>query len=78
MRKTLMNNQRKIFLEVHINLGQQYSCLCEGCLWKFRFEDSIDCFDSYIVISKNDLEGQQSYNVQDDQILAVGLPGRRC
>ena len=32
---------------------------------KFRFEDGKDCCESGMVISKNDLEGQQSHNVQE-------------
>ena len=35
---------------------------------KFIFEDIKDCFESGMVISKNDLEGQQSHNVQEVQM----------
>ena len=36
-------------------------------LEKYQFEDSLDCFGSGRVISKNDREGQQSQNFQEAQ-----------
>ena len=64
MTKALVNRLIGIFLIGHRKLGQQYSCFFEGLLWKIGVEDSIDCFESGGVISKNNLEGQQSHNVQ--------------
>ena len=57
----------EFFFKVDIQLVQKYSCLFEGLLWQNLFEDSIYCFESGRVISKNYLEGQQSNNVQEVQ-----------
>ena len=58
-------NKLRFVLKIHRKLEQQYSFLCEGWPWQFLFEDSQYCFESGMVISKNDIEGKQSNNVQE-------------
>ena len=51
--------------KVHRQLGQQDSCLYEDCYCQFRVEDSQNCCEYGMVISKNNPEVQQSHNVQE-------------
>ena len=66
MTKVLMNKLREILFwydtdswdnNIPISLRIDFG--------KFRFECSLNCFESGRVISKNDLEGQQTHNVQE-------------
>ena len=56
-----------VLLKVHRQLGKQYSCIFEGWIWQFLFEDSKYCLESTRVISMKNCEGQQSHNVQEFQ-----------
>ena len=49
----------------HRQLGQNYSFLFEGLLLRFQFEYSRYFFEFVRVISKNNIEGQQSHNFQE-------------
>ena len=45
-------------------MEQQHSFFFGGWLWRYPFENSLNCFGSGKVISNNNLEGQKSYNVK--------------
>ena len=60
-----MNKLRYIVLMGHRQLGQQYSCFFEGWLWQLLSEDSLYIVWYGRVIYNNNLEGKQSYNVQE-------------
>ena len=60
--------QIKRFFKVHRQLGKNIPVSLRVAFEILNFEDSLYCFDSGRVISKNSLEGQLSHNVQEDHI----------
>ena len=65
MNKTPMNNLRDFFGWGTDSWDKNIPVYLRVDFDKFQFEDSLHYFQSSMVISKNDLEGQQSHNVQE-------------
>ena len=49
----------------HRQLGPQYYYFFEGWILIFLFENSIHYFELGMLLSNDDLEGQQNHNVQE-------------
>ena len=69
MTKNLINKLREILFWKSIDSWDNNILVSTRVeIWQFQVEDSQYCFDSGIVIPNNDLEGEQSYNVQEFQM----------